>query len=177
MCIRDSFGSSLKGEAGIDWSDPKAKRGFLAGIVADADRLLGRAREALDGCGEGSDEEKRLKEASELLGQLLLQDVDRGEEGAKLKEGVSPDRIVSVHDPEMRHGHKSKAKRFDGHKADVAVEPESQLIVAVQLLAGNAPDNQKALELVEQAEENAEAEVGEAIGDCAFGDGKTREEF
>jgi hypothetical protein len=171
------FGSSLKGEAGIDWSDPKAKRGFLAGIVADADRLLGRAREALTACAEGSAEEKRLKEASELLGQLLLQDVERGEEGAKLKEGVSPNRMVSVHDPEMRHGHKSKAKRFDGHKADVAVEPESQLIVAVQLLAGNAPDNQKALELVEQAEENAEAEVDEAIGDCAFGDGKTREEF
>ncbi len=171
------LGSSVKGEAGIDWSDGKAKREFLAGIVADADRLLGRAREALAGCAEGSDEEKRLKEASELLGQLLLQDVERGEEGVTVKEGVSPDRVVSVHDPEMRHGHKSKAKRFNGHKAGVAVDGESQLIVAVQVLAGNAPDNEGALELVRQAEENAAAEVEETIGDCAFGDGKTREEF
>ena len=52
-------------------------------------------------------------EASELLGQLLLQDVERTEEGVGLKEGVSR-RMVSVHDPEMRHGHKSSSKRFDG---------------------------------------------------------------
>ncbi len=69
-------------------------------------------------------------EASELLGQLLLQDVERTEEGVGLKEGVSRDRIVSVHDPEMRHGHKSSSKRFDGHKASVAVDTDSQVITA-----------------------------------------------
>ena len=74
-------------------------------------------------------------EASELLGQLLLQDVERTEEGVGLKEGVSRDRMVSVHDPEMRHGHKSSSKRFDGHKASVAVDTDSQVITAV----GRAP--------------------------------------
>ena len=38
-----------------------------------------------------------------------------------LKDGVSKDRIVSVHDTQMRHGRKSKSRRFDGHKAAVAV--------------------------------------------------------
>ena len=46
-------------------------------------------------------------EAAELLGQLLMQDVERKEDGVGLKEGVSRDRIVSVHETEMRHGHKS----------------------------------------------------------------------
>ena len=40
---------------------------------------------------------------------------------------MSRNRIVSVHDPEMRHGRKSRSQRFDGHKAAVAVDPESQL--------------------------------------------------
>ena len=47
--------------------------------------------------------------AAELLGQLLLQDVERKscDGGASLKDGVSQDRMMSVHDPEMRHGHKA----------------------------------------------------------------------
>ena len=38
------FGSSIKGEATIDWSDRKARRKLLGEIVADADRLLELAR-------------------------------------------------------------------------------------------------------------------------------------
>jgi hypothetical protein len=44
--------------------------------------------------------------------------------------------VVSVEDPEMRHGHKSARQRFNGHKAAVAVDLESQLISGVEVLAG-----------------------------------------
>jgi len=63
--------------------------------------------------------------AAELLGQLLLQDGERKDDGAAIKEGVSRDRIISVHDPEMRHEHKSSSTRFDGHKAATAVDTKS----------------------------------------------------
>jgi len=169
--------TSIKGEANIDWGDAKARQKFLRGIVADADRLLETARQTLTKYLPDSDEYKQLTEAAELLSQLLLQNIERQPEGASIKEGVAKDRLVSVHDPEMRHGRKSKSKLFDGHKAAVAVDTESQLITAVAVLAGNAPDNEKALELVEQTEENAEVEVEETIGDCAFGDGATRQKF
>ncbi len=171
--------TSLKGEAGINWEDPKARQRLLTSIVADADRLLGIARQALAGYAPDSTEHKRLTEAAELLSRLLLQDVERQPETgeASLKEGVAEDRVVSVHDPEMRHGRKSKAKRFDGHKAAVAVDVASQLITTADVLGGNAPDHDQALELVEQSEENTELEVEETLGDCAFGDGTTRQEF
>ena len=42
-------GSSVKGEAAIDWSNQGARRRLLAEIVADADRLLELARQAQDG--------------------------------------------------------------------------------------------------------------------------------
>jgi len=171
------FGPSIKGEASINWDSKAARREFLAGVVEDADRLLAEARQVREGYPEGSIEDAQVAEAAELLGQLLLQDVERKPEGIELREGVSRDRIVSVHDPEMRHGHKSKAKRFDGHKVAVAVDPESQLITAVDVLAGNAPDNRDALALVEETEENTRLEVEETIGDCAFGDGATRQAF
>ena len=94
-----------------------------------------------------------------------------------LKDGVSRDRMMSVHDPEMRHGHKSSSRRFDGHKAAIVVDTDSQLITAVEVLPGNAPDNLGALELVEQSEANTGVPVEEAMGDAAYGDGDTRQAF
>jgi len=171
------FGSSVKGEADIDWDDEKSRQAFLQAIVGDAERVLGLARQAQGQFSEGDGRRKGIVEAAELLGQLLLQDVEYREDGVTLKEGVSRDRIVSVHDPEMRHGHKSSSTRFDGHKAAVAVDTDSQLITAVEVLPGNAPDNTGALELVKQSEENTGMEVEETIGDAAYGDGATRQVF
>ncbi len=171
------FGSSLKGEAGIDWDDPEARRVFLEGVVADANRLLVVAREAMENLFADEPLRQRLHEAAGLLARLLMQDIERREDGTHLKQGVSSDRIVSVHDPEMRHGRKSARRRFDGHKAAIAVDPESQLITAADVLAGNAPDHEGALELVERAEANADVMVEETVGDCAYGDSNTRRTF
>ena len=159
------LGSSVKGEAAIDWSDKRARQALLAEIVRDADRLLELARQAQGELGEDSAQRQQIVAAAELLGQLLLQD------------GVSRDRMMSVHDPEMRHGHKSSRRRFDGHKAAIVVDTDSQLITAVDVLPGNAPDNLGSLELVEQSEVNTGVPVEEAMGDAAYGDGDTRQAF
>ena len=166
------LGSSIKGESAIDWSDKEARAGLLATIVADADRLLEAVRQAQEALPEGSPERQGIVAAAELLGQLLLQDVERTGDRIGLKDGVSKDRMVSVHDPEMRHGHKSSSRRFDGHKAAIVVDTDTQLITAVEVLTGNAPDNLGALELVERSEANTGA-----LGDAAYGDGDTRQAF
>ena len=170
-------GSSVKGEACIDWNDWNARSALLGEIVSDGDRLLELSRRAQGLLEEDSSMRQRIAPASELLGQLLLQDVERTEDGMCLKEGVSRDRMVSVHDPEMRHGHKSSSRRFDGHKASVAVDTDSQVITAVDVLPGNASDNVGALEMVERSEESTISVVEETIGDVAYGDGGTRQSF
>ena len=165
------------GEAAIDWSGRQARTALLAGIVADADRLLELSRQAQGELREESAERQRIVAAAELLGQLLLQDVERAEGGMSLKDGVSRDRMMPVHDPEMRQGHKSSNRRFDGHKAAIVVDTGSQLITAVEVLPGNAPDNLGALDLVEQSEANTSVPVEESMGDAAYGDGDTRQAF
>ena len=144
------FGSSIKGEATIDWSDRKAQRKLLGEIVADADRLLEMARQAWVELPEDSVQRQSIVAGAELLGQLLLQDVERksgdgdadaADDGVSLRDGVSKDRMLSVHDPELRHGHKSSRRRCNGHKAAIVVDTDSQLITAVDVLSGNAPDN------------------------------------
>ena len=173
--------SSIKGEATIDWSDKRARSALLAGIVGDADRLFELSRQAQGKLPEDSEERQRIVAGAELLGQLLFQDIERksgdGDDGVSLKDGVSKDRMVSVHDPEMRHGHKSSRRRFDGHKAAIVVDTDTQLITAVEVLPGNAADNLGALELVEESESNTGVPVEEAMGDAAYGDGGTRQAF
>ena len=186
------LGSSIKGEAVIDWSDRKARRKLLGEIVADADRLLELARQAWVELPEASAQRQSIVAGAELLGQLLLQDVERkssdvdadadadadaADDGVSIRDGVSKDRMLSVHDPELRHGHKSSRRRFNGHKAAIVVDTDSQLITAVDVLPGNAPDNLGALELVEQSEASTGSVVDEAMGDAAYGDGGTRQAF
>ncbi len=106
-------GSSLKGGAELDWNDEGARDAFLTGLVVDVRRAvaLGKALLAAAASYEvvaRSGSEKDVLDAMALLGQLVEQDIEvREDGGAKLKQGVAKDRILSVHDPEMRHGRKS----------------------------------------------------------------------
>jgi Transposase DDE domain/Transposase domain (DUF772) len=168
---------SFKGAVAIDWSDADQRRRVLGEVVADADRLLELARQARTELEAGSTAEVGLLDAAGLLSRVLAQDVERRADGPILQRGVAKDRLVSVHDPEMRHGRKSARKRFDGHKAAVAVDTDEQLITAVEVLPGNAQDDEGALDLVEQSEAATGCAVAETLGDGADGDGQTRQAF
>ncbi len=170
-------GPSLKGSADVDWTDAKARQRFLAEIVADAEQLLALVRGTRWDLTKDSPEDKELVAAAEVLARILAQDIEPDEHGPRLKRGVAPDRLISVHDPEMRHGRKSSSQRFNGHKAQVAVDTDSQLITAVAVLPGNAPDAEQALEVVQASEVATGCQVVEVIGDCAYGAGETRAEF
>ena len=75
------------------------------------------------------------------MGQLCTQDVERTSDGLGLKDGVSRDRVVPAHDPEMRRGRRSSSRRFDGRKASIVVDTSSQLLTAVEILPGYGPGN------------------------------------
>jgi Transposase DDE domain/Transposase domain (DUF772) len=172
------LGSSVKGEAGIDWDDREARQVLLSQLVEDAERVLEMARRVRGGWAPGSEADEELVKASEVLGQVLAQDVERKPEGeVEIRQGTSGERVCSVHDPEMRHGRKSKATRFDGHKLGVAVDVESQVITAVDVMAGSAKDDEDSLELAQQSQQTTGLEVEAALGDCAYGSGPNRERF
>jgi hypothetical protein len=176
-CARYIQGPSLKGQSDVDWTDAQARQRFLGAIVANAEQLLEVVRGTRSDLTEGSQQDQELVAAAELLARILAQDIERDDHGPRLKRGVAPDRLISVHDPEMRHGHKSSSHRFNGHKAQVAVDTDTQLITAVDVLPGNAPDAAQALEVVEASEAATGCPVVEVLGDCAYGAGETRAEF
>jgi IS5 family transposase len=79
---------------------------------------------------------------------------------------------VSTVDPESRHVHKTDHNYRDGFKAHFAVEPDTGLITATDLTAGNVGDAQAAPALIEN--EPAGTEV---LGDSAYGSGEFRNDL
>ena len=159
---------SIKGSVDINWADEAARETFLTGLVADARKLMAAANGAVP----------QIKKAAELLEQILLQDIEEHPAGnASIKKGTVKGRIPSATDPEQRHGRKSAKKRFTGAKASVAADPQTGLILGTEVIPGDSGDATGAIELVEQAETNAECTVTQVLADCAYGGGPTRQEF
>src|SRR5262249_10750357 len=61
--------------------------------------------------------------------------------------GVARDRQISLSDPAMRHGRKSKTERIDGYKEYVATDLDTTLTVAACVLPANVPEAQGANKL------------------------------
>ena len=159
----------------IDWADEEARSEWLAGMVKDARALLG----ALDGHSLARHEQ--VQEAAGLLTKILNQDItapeEEGEEGPAITHGVAKDRLISTRDPEMRHGHKSASVRFDGHKAQISVDIESELITGVAITPGNRPDSEGLDPILDQQERLYESQPARLIGDSQYGPIEKRKEL
>jgi hypothetical protein len=138
------------GKPVCDWEDREAREELIDALARDAHGLLG----ALDGRELGPE----LEQAAALLAAVVGQDLDEREDGVfRIARRVAKDRIISTVDPDARHGHKTSARGFDGYKGHVAVDPDSELITATTVTAGNVGDGQAVDALL--ADELANAEV------------------
>lgn len=172
------FAASFKGSFDLDWSDAEEKRAVVGQLVADARVALRLATRALRGYAKKAAETQRLRDAQQLLADLLSQDIDEEPEdggGPAIRQGTAKDRIVSTTDPEMRHGHKSHSKGFEGYKAAIVVDVHSGVILTTDVRGGNVHDREGAAELVAEAAERSGQELKEVLGDTAYGDLETRE--
>jgi Transposase DDE domain/Transposase domain (DUF772) len=151
----------------IDWQDPAVRRAHLG-------RLVGAARVVMAELAEVAD--PAVAEPVGLLAQVIDADTEPDPEDGepRLRQGVAPDRVVSVSDPEMRHGRKSASRRFDGHKMDLISDENSELILGVDVRAGNASDGEGAIPLLDQVQAVPGVRIDQLLGDMAYSDGDVR---
>jgi DDE family transposase/transposase-like protein DUF772 len=121
------------GKPVCDYDDPQAREALIDALAKDARALL----VALDDRAL----EPELEQAAALLASVAGQDLDEGEAGVfRIARRVAKDRVISTVDSDARHGHKTSARGFDGYKGHVSVDPDSELIIATTVTAGNAGD-------------------------------------
>lgn len=137
--------TSIKKALDRDWSDPQQK-GEAVDVVArqvlSMERWLSRnlTQEA---------SKLELKDAIQAVTELMAQDLEADPESDRLRiaQGVAKDRRISIEDPEMRHGRKSKSQRIDGYKRHVATDLTSKAILACAVTAANRPEHEAFPEL------------------------------
>ena len=151
----------------IDWESDPARAELLNDLVYDAVSVL---RAGL------SFEDAELQGLLEQLARLVGQDVEVSEDGTgKLIEGVSADRQVSVVDPDMRHGRKSKSRKFNGYKGTVTADPTSGVITAVHVMAANEHDSVAVVPIIQQQKRSGN-EPTALVGDRAYAAEEPRHE-
>jgi hypothetical protein len=154
------------GKPPCDWDDREAREALVDALVRDA-RL---AFDALD----GHEIPTIAVPAVELLALVAGQDVEQGDDGVfRIVRKVAKDRVISTVDPEARHGHKSRNRHFDGYKANLSIDPDSELIDEVVATPANTPDRDAATDLL--APHADEEDKPEVLGDSAYADGATRD--
>ena len=148
------------GKPPCDWDDPAAREALIDALVRDC----GAALAAMD----GEALEGPAAAAVELLAVVAGQDVEAGDDGVfRIARRVAADRVISTVDTEARHGHKSHDRRFDGYKAHLSVDPDSELIDEVIVTAANMHDSAPVDDLLaSHADDEAKPTV---MGDCAYG--------
>jgi len=116
------------------------------------------------------------QELKDVLAKVAVQDIEQqADETVKIKQGVAKDRIISTSDPQMRHGCKSSARKFDGYKTHTAMETDNNFITEIEVTPGNIHDSEAAAPLVDEQPE--ERKPDKVLCDMAYGTGKNREEM
>ena len=164
-CLRRDDDYSTPGKPPCDWDDAPAREALLDALARDAYAILAQL--------DDRTVSPELEQAARLLATVVGQDIEqRGDGVFRIVRGVAKDRVISTVDPEARHGHKTAARGFDGYKGHVAVDPESEIITATEVTAGNVADGEAAESLLadvlsetpsETSSEEKRGEVAKAV--------------
>ena len=130
--------TSIKAGLDIDWTAPDAKEEGLNRLWVQLEKLRAWTQK-----WRPEVEQTPLSRYIEALEQVQQQDVETTLNGrVRLQQGVAGDRRISIEDADMRHGRKSKSKRFDGYKQHVSTHLDARLVLACAVTPANRPEEE-----------------------------------
>jgi hypothetical protein len=148
----------------IDWDDQAARAALIDARARDAHAVL----EVLGGRALT----QAVAEAARLLAAVVGQDLEQDSDGSfRVAHKVAADRVISVVDPDARHGHKSSARGFDGYKGHASIDPDSELVTATTATAGNVGDAAAAPGLLAELVDQVAGDPPAPTAASAAGDG------
>jgi len=163
---------STKGAFAIDWSNDNETATIITQLARDVLKVVRFVRREV-GSVRSSMRKGLLRKCRHLV-RVVSDDLDTGPQGQLVvAERVAADRIVSITDPEARHGRKSKSKTYKGFKVHLLGEVVSGLIISVAVTRGNMHDGAPAHRLIRRAKD-LHAEITHVLADTAYGGARLR---
>jgi len=142
--IRLLLSPSIKAGLDIDWSDPRQKATAIQIVEQQVESLVRWVERHLDEVVEAP-----LRSLLDAVTTIREQDLEEAKGGVRIRQGVAKDRRISIEDAEMRHGRKSRSKRFDGYKEHIARDLDAPVILACAVTPANRPEEEGATPLDE----------------------------
>ena len=145
---------SIKAALDVDWRLPDARNAALNALLDQVSRLMCWLEANLSAEEVGR---PPLSDAIALVEKLIAQDTEPDPDSPttstrRVKSGGS-DRQVSIHDPDQRHGRKSKTKLFVGYKRHISTDADIPgLVVSVRVEPANVREHSAARPLLEDAD-------------------------
>jgi len=157
------------GKPTIDWDDRTAQADLVDSRACDGDALLTWL--------EGRLVTEPVYDAAQLLATILGQDLETGDgHRFRIARRVAANRIISTVDPHARHGHKTNHRGYDGFKAHIAIDPDSEIITATAVSSPGTGDAVTAVDLLDDiitddhdSGPNGDGERFVVYGDAAYG--------
>jgi hypothetical protein len=135
---------SVKASLDLDWSDPEQKAAAIERVEREVNALHTWIERKMPGLVF----EEPLRPYIEAATQVKAQDLETTAQGrVQIRQGVAPDRRISIEDSEERHGRKSKSNRFNGYKEHIAPDLDTGLIMACAVTPANRPEEEAAAPL------------------------------
>jgi hypothetical protein len=145
--LRVLEGPSIKAALDIDWGDADERHEALQRLVTEAEQLETWVVQQM------KDEATKppVSDSLRLLRRIVEQDLEPDPDGGgdRIRNGVAEDRVISVGDPEMRHGRKSRSKTINGYKRHIVIA--NRIILGTAVAPANRREHEPMPQLIEAA--------------------------
>jgi hypothetical protein len=129
-------GSSLKAALDLNWDDPSEGQTALQIIL----NSLNSVEEWMQQQHE-SDALEVAEDTLHIARIIESQNVTVDSLGVPtLTQGVAKDRRISIEDPDMRHGRKSRSQKIEGYKRHILKDLDIGVVRAVAVTRANTPE-------------------------------------
>ena len=163
---------STKAVLRIDWRDREQRSGATDRLARWVIDVVRRIRRELSMARRGL--RKALLRRCRNLLKVVHDDLRQDEQGRLVvARCVARGRLVSILDPDARHGRKSRAKTFKGFKLHVFGDITSGLIAGAAVTRGNVHDGRPAPRLLGRAQALG-LEIEQLLADTAYGGARLR---
>lgn len=118
----------------------------------------------------------KVYKRTEVLKQILNENIDGDDPTEKDKEDKPKNRIISGSDPDARLGSKSNKKHFNGYKVHTTESVKNHFITNIEATAGNILDHEPTVEMIREQERTG-LHPSKLIADKAYGTGSNIREL
>jgi hypothetical protein len=147
---------SIKAALDIDWSNEDERHDALQRVIAEAELLEAWVLKQM----KDDADKPPVSDALTLLRRVVEQDIEPDSPdggGDRIRDGVAEDRVISIGDPEMRHGRKSRSKTINGYKRHVAIV--NGIIVGTAVEPANKSEHAPTGRLLDDAKRHGDIEA------------------